>query len=184
MFALFTYSTQIHLIHDGTITNELAGAKKLLEAEFHPGSVWAPWDSRTGLRCWANLPKASAPVALICRQQGDWPDDLMWNSCVFLQPPFPLLPACPQLPAPVKSTVLGWTHLSTDPVQNLLCSFKDKSPSLGEGLVRDEMQSSERAEWKVTAIPSRSIWTRHREDCMAWGMEQPSENSEGFTGLM
>lgn len=112
------------------------------------------------------------------------PDGFMWNSCVFLQPPFPLLPACPQLPAPVKSTVLGWTHLSPDPVQNFLCSFKDKSPSLGEGLVRDEMQSSERTEWKVTAIPSRSIWTRHREDCMAWGMEQPSENSEGFTGLM
>lgn len=29
MFALFKHSTQIHLIHDGTIKKELAGAKKL-----------------------------------------------------------------------------------------------------------------------------------------------------------
>lgn len=65
------------------------------------------------------------------------PDDFMWNFCVFLQPPFPLLPACSKLPAPIKNTVLGWTHLSPDPGQNFLCSFKDKNPSLGVGCLAE-----------------------------------------------
>lgn len=54
---------------------------------------------------------------------------------------FPLLPACPKLPAPVKNTVLGWTHLSPDPVQHSLCSLKDKNPSLGEGCLVERWDS-------------------------------------------
>lgn len=134
MFALFKYSTQTHLIHDGTITNELAGAKKLswrlistqVLSEL-PKTAGLVWDAEQ------TCPKHQLLWLFFEGSTGDCADDFMWNSCVFLQPPSPLLPACPNLPAPVKNTVLGWTHLSPDPVQHSLCSFKDKNPSLGAG---------------------------------------------------
>lgn len=137
MFALFKYSTQIHLIHDGTIKKELARAKKL-SWRLISTQVLSELPNTAGLvRDAEQTQSINACGCYLKAAQETDPDYVMWNSRVFLQPPFPLLPACPKLPAPVKNTVLGWTHLSPDPAQHFLCSFKDKSPSLGAGCLAE-----------------------------------------------
>lgn len=109
--------------------------------------------------CLEMLSKAAQSInpcgCLKAAQETD-PEGFMWNLSLFLQPPFPLLPACPELPAPTKNTVPGWAHLSPQPEQNFLCSFKEKNPSLGAGCLRDELQSSE-SSWMRSDSHSQQI---------------------------
>lgn len=116
----------------------------------------------------SELPKTAGPVVdaeRICPKH-----QLLWQhrrltlaiSCeiqpqfLFLQPSLPVLPACPRLPAPVRITVLGWTYLSPDPLQHFLCSFKDKSPSLGAGcsVERWDAEFSEQLNEKWQPFPA------------------------------